>query len=84
MKITVKRAPGNVSPGPFAAGRAARERIQGRWIRSPAKAGPPAVIPAKAGIQWFKQDLPACLQAGMTIKDKATLRKRPRNGLSPK
>ena len=26
----------------------------------------PPVIPAKAGIQWFRQDIPACLQAGIT------------------
>ena len=28
-----------------------------------------AVIPAKAGIQWLIQAIPACLQAGMTIAD---------------
>ena len=25
------------------------------------------VIPAKAGIQWFRPDIPACKQAGMTF-----------------
>ena len=159
MKITARRAPGNVAYGPPPAGRTARERIQGRRTGSPAppgetrtpavipaglrqagegpptgmyacmdaggraasgtgpevveprleqaaeevlypclrqagarghdarrrpvKAGPPAIIPTKAGIQWFRQDLPACKQAGMTINDKETLRKSPRNGLSP-
>ena len=28
----------------------------------------PFVIPAQAGIQWFRPDIPACLQAGMTIQ----------------